>query len=152
MFIAFASFRFETSVQVSGVRLPARLAADRAGRGLRVAPQVESGSRRSRGAASPSTCAQLSLVFSMSTRGSSMIPFWMPSSQWSNQAWSWRIHSARLVMNGSMWPSRQSHSLRGTLLAASWYHHSVVWSGSTLSSCRQCVAKTEALTLSAFGR
>ena len=84
----------------------------------------------------------------MSTAGSLMIPFWTPKSQWSNQRWIVSTHTARRPSNGSTWPWRMIHSLRGTLRSLRPYHHLEKWSARTFSSLTPCVMKTLALTLS----
>ena len=55
--------------------------------------------------------------------------------------------AARRDSNGSVWPVRISHSLRGTPLASSASHHIPRWFVRTLSSWKPCVANTAALML-----
>ena len=71
---------------------------------------------------------------SMSTLGSSMIPFGTFCSQKSNHRCRVDTHTSRRESNGSTWPSWDSHSLRGMLFSASAYQNLLKWSGRTLSS------------------
>ena len=90
----------------------------------------------------------VSAAVSSSTFGSFMIPLSRPCSQWSNQRCRVSTHSARRKSNGSSWPVRVSHILRGMFLASRPSHHSVAWLKRTLSSWKPCVMNTEARTLS----
>ena len=73
---------------------------------------------------------------SMSTIGSSMMPFGTPCSQKSNQRCRVDTQTSRRTSNGSTWPSCDSHSLRGMFCSARAYQYLLKWSGRTLSSFR----------------
>ena len=152
MFSAVASFWLGRSVQRERVRRrrPTRRRACRRWSACRPA-----GTRRrlaEPGSGQSAYVAQLSLVFSMSTRGSLHDPV-LDAEQPVVEPVVQLAHPLRAVGHERVdVPLAAQPQLARDVVARQRVHHSVVWSGSTLSSCRQCVAKTEALTLPASGR